>query len=300
MIWTLTVNPSLDYNVQLENFAEGKVNRSSRETITAGGKGINVSIVLKNLGIASTALGFAGGWTGVKIEALLSKSGIDTDFVYLSSGDSRINVKIKSAKETEINAGGPFIDNAHVELLFMKLNSLNDGDTLVLAGSIPLCLGSDFYNRIMKFLADKKINFVVDATGGLLLETLKYRPFLIKPNNHELGQIFNVEIASKEDALFYAKKLAETGARNVLVSLAGDGAVLFAEDGSSYECAAPKGTVVNSVGAGDSMVAGFIAGWNKKHDYEYALKTGIACGSASAFSEGLATADKIEELFNTL
>lgn len=156
MIWTLTVNPSLDYNVQLENFAEGKVNRSSRETITAGGKGINVSFVLKNLGIASTALGFAGGWTGVKIEALLSKSGIDTDFVYLSSGDSRINVKIKSAKETEINAGGPFIDNAHVELLFMKLNSLNDGDTLVLAGSIPSCLGSDFYNRIMKFLADKK------------------------------------------------------------------------------------------------------------------------------------------------
>ena len=300
MIWTLTVNPSLDYNIQLENFSEGMVNRSQKESITAGGKGINVSVVLKNLGINSTALGFTGGWTGVKIESMLSKKGVDTDFVYLSQGDSRINVKIKSQTETEINANGPVIDAAHVEFLFMKLNSLCHGDTLVLAGSIPSCLGFDFYTRIMKFLSDKKIDFVVDATGNLLLETLQYKPFLIKPNNHELGESFGVKIETQDQALEYAKKLAEKGARNVLVSLAGDGAVLLAEDGSAYKCAAPKGTVVNSVGAGDSMVAGFIAGWNEKHEYEHALKMGISCGSASAFSEGLATFESAMGIFKNL
>lgn len=300
MIWTLTVNPSLDYNIQLENFSEGMVNRSQKESITAGGKGINVSVVLKNLGINSTALGFTGGWTGVKIESMLSKQGIDTDFVYLTQGDSRINVKIKSQTETEINANGPVIDAAHVEFLFMKLNSLCHGDTLVLAGSIPSCLGFDFYTRIMKFLSDKKIDFVVDATGNLLLETLQYKPFLIKPNNHELGEIFGVKIETQDQALEYAKKLAEKGARNVLVSLAGDGAVLLAEDGSAYKCAAPKGTVVNSVGAGDSMVAGFIAGWNENHEYEHALKMGISCGSASAFSEGLATFESAMGIFKNL
>lgn len=300
MIWTLTVNPSLDYNLQLEDFQEGRVNRSQKESITAGGKGINVSIVLNNLGVKSTALGFTGGWTGVKIESILSKGGIDTDFVYLPQGDSRINVKIKAEKETEINANGPFIDSAHVEFLFMKLNSLCDGDTLVLAGSIPSCLGSDFYTRIMKFLEGKKIDIVVDATGNLLLETLRYNPFLIKPNNHELGEIFGVKIETHEQALEYAKKLAEKGARNVLVSLAGDGAVLLAEDGSSHKCSAPKGTVVNSVGAGDSMVAGFIAGWNEIHDYGQALKMGISCGSASAFSEGLASRDAVMDIFGSL
>ena len=300
MIWTLTVNPSLDYNIQLGNFSEGIVNRSQKESITVGGKGINVSVVLKNLGINSTALGFTGGWTGVKIESMLSKKGVDTDFVYLSQGDSRINVKIKSQTETEINANGPVIDAAHVEFLFMKLNSLCHGDTLVLAGSIPSCLGFDFYTRIMKFLSDKKIDFVVDAAGNLLLETLQYKPFLIKPNNHELGEIFGVKIETQDQALEYAKKLAEKGARNVLVSLAGDGAVLLAENGSAYKCAAPKGTVVNSVGAGDSMVAGFIAGWNEKHEYEHALKMGISCGSASVFSEGLATFESAMGIFKNL
>ncbi|WP_407397624.1 1-phosphofructokinase [Treponema sp.] len=300
MIWTLTVNPSLDYNIQVENFREGIVNRSQKESVAAGGKGINVSIVLKNLGIPSTALGFTGGWTGVKIEAMLSEQGIDTDFVYLPQGDSRINVKIKGQSETEINANGPFIDAAHVEFLFMKLNSIHDGDVLVLAGSIPSCLGSDFYDRIMKFLSDRKIDVAVDATGNLLLETLGYRPFLIKPNNHELGELFGVKIEGREQALEYARKLAEKGARNVLVSMAAKGAVLLAEDGKEYECPAPKGIVVNSVGAGDSMVAGFIAGWNEKKDYAHALRMGISCGSASAFSEGLASRDSVLQLYEKL
>ncbi|MDO4507295.1 MAG: 1-phosphofructokinase [Spirochaetales bacterium] len=300
MIWTLTVNPSLDYNLQLKEFKEGMVNRSQKESITAGGKGINVSIVLNNLGMKSTALGFTGGWTGVKIESLLSKQGVDTDFVYLPKGDSRINVKIKSQNETEINAIGPVIDEAHVEFLFMKLNSLCDGDILVLAGSIPSCLGSDFYTRIMTFLSDKKIDFVVDATGNLLLETLQYRPFLIKPNNHELGELFGVKVETQDQALEYARKLAEKGARNVLVSLAGDGAVLLSEDGKEYRCNAPKGTVVNSVGAGDSMVAGFIAGWTQMREYEHALKMGISCGSASAFSDGFATLDSAMAIYRNL
>lgn len=300
MIWTLTANPSLDYNLHLENFNEGIVNRCNKEKITAGGKGINVSIVLKNLGISSTVLGWIGGWTGVKIESLLANKYIDTDFIYLPKGDSRINVKIKSKKETELNVNGPFIDSAHIEFLFMKLSSLCSGDTLVLAGSVPTCLGCDFYTRIMEFLLDKNIEIIVDATGNLLLETLKYKPFLIKPNKKELEDIFNVKIENQNQVVEYAKKLAEKGARNVLVSLDKDGAVLVAEDENVYKCAAPVGIVKNSVGAGDSMVAGFIAGLKEKQDYFHALKMGIACGSASAFSEELATKESIMKIYKSL
>lgn len=297
MIWTLTVNPSLDYNIQIDELALGSVNRSKTESITAGGKGLNVSMVLKNLGVQSTALAFTGGWTGVKIESLLSRMGIATDFVYLDKGDSRINVKIKAAEETEINAGGPVIQESEVAQLMKKLEGLKDGDVLVLAGSIPSSLPKDFYTCIMKFLSSKKIDFVVDASGELLLESIECHPFLIKPNNHELGELFGIEIQSQEEALVYAEKLAEKGARNVLVSLAEKGAVLLAENGSQYYVPAPKGTVVNSVGAGDSMVAGFLAGWCEKKDYEHALKMGICAGSASAFSSGLATMGKVQELF---
>ena len=300
MIWTMTVNPSLDYNIQLENFTEGSVNRSQKESIVAGGKGINVSIVLKNLGFPSTALGFTGGWTGVKIESILSKNGVNTDFVYLAQGDSRINVKIKARKESEINASGPSVSPQEVEYLFMKLNSVADGDFMVLAGSIPPCLGQDFYTRIMKFLSDRNVNVVVDATGNLLLETLVHKPFLIKPNHHELGELFGVKIEDQEQAIFYAKKLAKKGARNVLVSMAEKGAVLFSQDGTEYAVGAPKGTVVNSVGAGDSMVAGFIAGWNETHDFEKTLKMSVCTGSASAFSQELATREKVMQLMKDL
>ena len=300
MIWTMTVNPSLDYNIQLENFTEGSVNRSQKESIVAGGKGINVSIVLKNLGFPSTALGFTGGWTGVKIESILSKNGVNTDFVYLAQGDSRINVKIKARKESEINASGPSVSPQEVEYLFMKLNSVADGDFMVLAGSIPPCLGQDFYTRIMKFLSDRNVNVVVDATGNLLLETLVHKPFLIKPNHHELGELFGVKIEDQEQAIFYAKKLAKKGARNVLVSMAEKGAVLFSQDGTEYAVGAPKGIVVNSVGAGDSMVAGFIAGWNETHDFEKTLKMAVCTGSASAFSQELATREKVMQLMKDL
>lgn len=297
MIWTLTVNPSLDYNIRLEKLALGAVNRSKGESITAGGKGLNVSMVLKNLGVQSTALAFTGGWTGVKIESLLSRMGIATDFVYLQKGESRINVKIKAEQETEINAQGPVIQESEVDTLMKKLEGLGDGDILVLAGSIPSSLPKDFYTCIMKFLSSKKIDFVVDASGELLVQALACSPFLIKPNNHELGELFGIEIQSQEEALVYAEKLVEKGARNVLVSLADKGAVLLAENGCRYRLQSPKGTVVNSVGAGDSMVAGFLAGWIEKKDYEHALKMGICAGSASAFSSGLATGEKVQELF---
>lgn len=294
------MNPSLDYNIQLDKIALGSVNRSKSENITAGGKGLNVSMVLKNLGIQSTALAFTGGWTGVKIESMVSRMGISTDFVYLENGDSRINVKIKADEETEINAGGPVIQDREVSELMDKLKLLQDGDILVLAGSIPSSLPKNFYNHIMMELSSKKINFVVDASGELLNESLCCHPFLIKPNNHELGELFGVKIESSEDALFYAKKLAEKGARNVLVSMAEKGALLLAEDGTDYFCKAPKGTVVNSVGAGDSMVAGFLAGWIKTGDYNEALRSGIAAGSASAFSAGLATGGYVAEILSKL
>lgn len=300
MIYTVTFNPALDYVIRMESLKLGTVNRSSAEAVYYGGKGINVSTVLKNIGVDSVALGFVAGFTGKEIEEGVKNMGVATDFIKLPEGMSRINVKIKAEQETEINGQGPAISMEKVEKLFEKLDRLEKGDCLVLAGTIPASLPSDIYEQIMDRLKDKEIRIVVDATRDLLLNVLKYHPFLIKPNNHELGEMFGVVLKTDEEIVEYAKKLQERGARNVLISMAGDGAILLTETKEVYKMGVPKGTVVNSVGAGDSMVAGFVASYFKEHDYLKALKFGTATGSATAFSEGLATMDKVEELLKTL
>lgn len=300
MIYTVTFNPALDYVIRMESLNLGTVNRSSAEAVYYGGKGINVSTVLKNIGVDSVALGFVAGFTGKEIEEGVKNMGVATDFIKLPDGMSRINVKIKAEQETEINGQGPAISMEKVEKLFEKLDRLEKGDCLVLAGTIPASLPSDIYEQIMDRLKDKEIRIVVDATKDLLLNVLKYHPFLIKPNNHELGEMFGVVLRTDEEIVEYAKKLQERGARNVLISMAGDGAILLTETKEVYKMGVPKGTVVNSVGAGDSMVAGFVASYFKEHDYLKALKFGTATGSATAFSEGLATMDKVEELLKTL
>lgn len=299
MVYTVTFNPAVDYIVHTKELRAGATNRSDSEEIYFGGKGINVSIVLSELGVKSRALGFVAGFTGAAIERGVSEKGIDADFVHLSGGFSRINVKIKSDEETELNGQGPKIPDEAVQQLFAKLDELQDGDTLVLAGSIPSSLPSDIYERILARLSGRKIRAVVDATKDLLVKVLKYQPFLIKPNNFELGEIFGVELHTADEIVKYAEKLHEMGARNVLVSMAGDGAVLLDETGKTHVCGVCSGTVKNSVGAGDSMVAGFIAGCEKA-GYEYALKLGTAAGGATAFSEGLATKEKINELLAQL
>ncbi len=299
MIYTVTFNPAVDYIVHTKELTAGSVNRSDSEEIYFGGKGINVSLVLAQLGVKSKALGFVAGFTGEAIEKGIAKAGIDADFVHLDSGFSRINVKIKSEKETELNGQGPDIDGKALDELFAKLDRIDTGDTLVLAGSIPSSLPADIYERILKKLDGKNIKVAVDATKDLLLNVLKYKPFLIKPNNFELGEIFDTEMKTTEDIVKYAGKLREMGAVNVLVSMAGDGAVLLDEYGKTHICGVCKGKVKNSVGAGDSMVAGFIAGC-EKGDYEYALKLGTASGGATAFSDGLAQKDTIYELLKQL
>ncbi len=297
MIYTVTFNPSLDYIVSVDKFATGKVNRTGDEKIFAGGKGVNVSIVLKNLGYENTALGYTAGFTGNEIERILQEKGISTRFKNVTTGISRINVKLKSDEETEINGQGPAITTEDVEALYDMLDTdLKEGDILVLAGSIPDVMSQETYSNIMKRLENKNINIIVDATKDLLVNVLKYHPFLIKPNNHELGEIVGAEINTREEACMYAKKLQEMGAKNVLVSMAGEGAVLVTETGEEYQSEPPKGKVVNSVGAGDSMVAGFIAGYLKNHSYEEAFKMGLCTGSASAFSQELATKDEVESL----
>ena len=298
MINTITLNPSLDYIVKVDDFKAGHVNRTSEENIYPGGKGINVSIVLKNLGVKNRALGFVAGFTGEEIEKLVADHGVDSDFIKLEKGMSRINVKLKSKEESEINGMGPNISQVDIEKLYKKLDSLKAGDFVVLAGSIPSTLPDDIYETIMKDFQHKEINFVVDATKDLLLNVLKYKPFLIKPNHHELGEMFNVE--NKEEIIIYAKKLQEIGARNVIISMAGDGAILIEENGEITISDTPKGTLVNSVGAGDSMVGGFLAGIAEDKNIKEAFKMGVATGSASAFSEGLATKDKVEELLKQL
>ena len=300
MIYTVTFNPSLDYIVSMNGFEMGRTNRTTGEQIFPGGKGINVSIVLSNLGIKNTALGFTAGFTGEQIEKEIQKMGLLTDFIHVPNGISRINVKLKDYDGTEINGMGPDIDSSCVEQLYEKLEALGEGDTLVLAGSIPKCLPDSIYSDILDRLQNKGVLFVVDATKELLLNVLQYRPFLIKPNNHELGEIFGVTLNTRDSVVPYAKKLQEKGARNVLVSMAGEGAVLADEAGGVHMLAAPKGKLVNAVGAGDSMVAGFIAGWTEKKDYAYAFRMGISAGSASAFSEQLATKNEIEYAFDTL
>lgn len=295
MIYTVTFNPSLDYIVRLRQFTPGAVNRTEDERIFCGGKGINVSIVLNNLGVDSVALGFIAGFTGKEIEKRLGAMGCESDFIELPEGLSRINVKVKADEESEINGRGPAIDDASLEGLFTRLKGLKSGDTLVLAGSIPNTLPSDIYERIMAGLIDKDVRVIVDATCGLLLNVLKYKPFLIKPNHHELEEMFGVRIERGEIAE-YAGRLQERGAKNVLVSMAGDGAILLTEDRETYRAAAPKGTVVNSVGAGDSMVAGFLAGYLASGDLVKAFQLGVAAGSASAFSEELAKKDEVNAL----
>ena len=300
MIYTVTFNPSLDYIVRVEDFKTGQVNRTYYEQILGGGKGVNVSIVLGNLGHESTTLGFTGGFTGDALKQLLWKQGVKTDFIEVKDGFTRINVKMKSAQETEINGQGPKITPENVETLFMKLDELKDGDILVISGSIPNTLPNDMYERIMKRLQNKKIEIIVDATNDLLVNVLKYHPYLIKPNNHELGEIFGVELNTRSSVIPFAKKLQEMGARNVLISMAGEGAVFISEMGAVMESEAPKGKVINSVGAGDSMVAGFITGMLETNDYEKAFRMGICTGSASAFSENLATREEVNALLRTL
>lgn len=300
MIYTVTFNPALDYVIRMEKLDLGMVNRSSAEAIFYGGKGINVSTVLNNIGVESVALGFVAGFTGREIEEGVKALGVTTDFIHLPEGLSRINVKIKAEQETEINGQGPQIKMEQVEGLFEQLERLKEGDCLVLAGTIPASLPSDIYEQIMERLQGRDIHIVVDATKDLLLNVLKYHPFLIKPNNHELGEMFHTVLQSDEEIIAYAKKLQDMGARNVLVSMAGDGAILVTETDEVHKIGVPKGTVVNSVGAGDSMVAGFIASYFREHDYLKALKYGTATGSATAFSEGLAPKEKVEELLKTL
>ncbi|WP_124101367.1 1-phosphofructokinase [Ruminococcus sp. Marseille-P6503] len=299
MVYTVTFNPAVDYVVRTDEMNVGKVNRSKSEEIYFGGKGINVSLVLSELGIRSKALGFTAGFTGRAIEEGVNAKGVETDFVHLKHGFSRINVKIKSRQETELNGQGPEISDEAISELYKKLDSLENGDTLVLAGSIPNTLPPDIYEKILEYLAKKNIKTVVDATKELLLNVLKYKPFLIKPNNHELGEMFGVTLTGTDEIIEYARKLKEMGAENVLVSMAGDGALLIDEYGKVHACGVCKGTVRNSVGAGDSMVAGFIAG-SLDGDYEYALKLGTAAGGATAFSDGLAQKDEIYRLLGQL
>ena len=296
MIYTLTVNPSLDYIVDVEHFKTGEVNRTKGEKIYPGGKGINVSIVLQNLGIENKALGFTAGFTGSEIERLLVQKGVNTDFLHIKNGLSRINVKLRSDEESEINGSGPKIGKDDIDALFAKLEKLSEGDTLVLAGSIPSSLPQTFYSDIMAHLKPKNVRFVVDATNDLLKKSLDYNPFLVKPNNHELGEIFGVKLETREDVIPYALKFREMGAQNVLVSMAGKGAVLASADGKVYEHDAPKCTLVNSVGAGDSMVAGFITGFINTASYEEALKMGLCAGTASASLEELATKEDVEKI----
>ncbi len=299
MIYTVTFNPAIDYALGVKHLEAGMTNRSFYEQLLPGGKGLNVSTILNNLGIDNIAFGFIAGFTGDEIERAFHEIGGKSDFTRLKSGVSRINVKIKADNETEINAKGPDIDKEALDELLGKLNGLKDGDILVLAGSIPHSLPDSLYSDIMKMLSDRDIMIAVDATRDLLMNVLPYKPFLIKPNNHELGEIFGVTLKTREEVVPYAKKLQEKGARNVLISMAGEGAVLVAENGEVLKSEAPKGKVVNSVGAGDSMVAGFIAGWCEKHEYAHAFKMGLSSGSASAFSEVLATKPEIEKVYNS-
>lgn len=293
MIYTVTFNPSLDYIVSIDDFKLGKTNRTTEELMLPGGKGLNVSTVLYNLGVENTALGFTAGFVGEEIKRLAKETGYQCDFIDMKNGVSRINVKMKDFDGTEINGMGPVIDEEALNELMRKLNALNAGDTLVLAGSIPAGMPRDIYREILKNLSGRGICIVVDATKELLLNVLPYEPFLIKPNNHELGEIFGVTLTDRAEVVPYAKKLQEMGAKNVLVSMGGKGAVLVDETGEVHHLDAPKGTLVNAVGAGDSMVAGFLAGWEEKNDYSYALKMAVAAGSASAFSELLATREEI-------
>lgn len=296
MICTVTFNPSLDYAVRVDDMRLGQINRTTYEQILPGGKGVNVSIVLGNLGHPSRALGFVAGFTGAELERLCAEAGVDCDFIHVAEGMTRINAKIKSNEETELNGQGPRIGEADVEGLLARLDALGEGDTLVVSGSVPQTLPHDMYERIMARLDGRGVRVVVDAERDLLTRVLPYRPFLVKPNNHELGDIFGVELATRDEVVPYARRMHEMGAANVLVSMAGEGGVLVDEDGEVFQSPAARGTVVNSVGAGDSSVAGFLAGLMETGSYETAFRMALATGSASAFSDHLATRAEVEAL----
>lgn len=300
MIYTVTFNPSLDYIVSVENFRLGVTNRTSSELLLPGGKGLNVSMVLSNLGVTNTALGFVAGFTGEEIVRRIEQMGVKSKLIPVDGGISRINLKLKSIDGTEINGCGPEIKKEDIDKLISQLDTLDKGDVLILAGSIPGSVPDDIYGRIMGKLAGRGVLAVVDATKDLLVNVLRHRPFLVKPNHHELGEIFGVEIKTRKEAIPYAKKLQAMGADNVLVSMGGQGATLAAADGSIHETPAPEGELINSVGAGDSMVAGFIAGWMEREDYGHAFSMGVAAGSASAFSERLATREEIEAVYKKI
>lgn len=296
MIYTVTLNPSIDYVVRLESLVTGITNRTTSEEYYFGGKGINVSCVLAELDLESTAFGFVAGFTGEAIEKGIRNDKIITDFIKLEKGISRINIKIKADDETEINCQGPHIEESELLRLLNKVDRINDGDTIVIAGNVPNTMPDDVYERILERIKSKKVRIVVDATKKLLLNSLKYKPFLIKPNRQELSEIFETEISTETDIEKYAKELQKMGAQNVLISLGGDGAMLIDEFGEKHKQGVLKEKVINTVGSGDSMVAGFIAGYEKEHSYPYALKLGSACGNATAFLSGLATKEKINEL----
>ncbi|MBR4622664.1 MAG: 1-phosphofructokinase [Ruminococcus sp.] len=300
MVYTVTFNPAIDYVMHTERVKLGEVNRSVREEIYFGGKGINVSAVLKELGVASKALGFVAGFTGEAIAAGLTDMGIDSEMIRLEKGSSRINVKLKGKEETELNGRGPEIDQSALEKLFAQLDRLESGDTLVLAGSIPASLPEDIYEQILARLSGKGIRAAVDATGKLLLNVLRYEPFVIKPNTDELGELFGQKPKTDEEIIACAKELQSKGAQNVLVSMAGDGALLLDEKGKIHRCGVCKGEVKNSVGAGDSMLAGFLAGCLSGQDYTQALKLGTAAGGATAFSEGLGKKETIMRLLKEI
>ena len=306
MIYTITFNPALDYTVQVEEFEIGKINRTKSENILAGGKGLNVSIILKRLGIENTALSFIAGFTGKELERKIKQYNIKTDFIEINNGYTRINVKISSLKknsliqerETALNGNGPEITQEDIDELLEKIKKINSEDIVILSGNVPKCINEDIYEIICKELNEKNVKFVVDASQKLLMNCLKYKPFFIKPNKDELEETFNTKIKTKKEIIIYAKKLQEKGAQNVLISLGGDGAILLTEKNEVYYSNTPKGQV--TVGAGDSMVAGFVAGYLKKKDYKEALKLGIASGSATAFSAGLAMNEEINGLLKQI
>ena len=300
MIYTITFNPALDYISQVNNFEVGKINRTQTEKILPGGKGLNVSTVLRNLGIESTALGFIAGFTGEELKRNIEQRGIKTDFIKVEKGITRINVKISSKEETALNGNGPEITEEDINKLLEKIQKITEEDMVILAGNIPRCINNDIYEIICKTLEKNNVTFVVDATKELLMNVLKYKPFLIKPNKEELEETFKEKIETKEEIIVHAKKLQQIGAQNVLISLGGDGAILVTTEGKEYYSKAPKGKVLNTVGAGDSMVAGFIAGYEQSGDFEQAFKMGIATGSASSFSMNLATAEEVANLLKEI
>lgn len=300
MIYTVTLNPSLDYIAECKDFTLGATNRTSSEIIYPGGKGINVSIVLSNLGDRTTALGFLAGFTGEHIDSLIKDMGISSRMIRLNEGMSRINLKLKSKEETELNGMGPNISIIDIARLYQKLESITEDDILVLAGSIPPSVSEGLYSDIMERLKEKKIKIVVDATKDLLMNVLDKKPFLIKPNIHELGELFNVKLDSADETLSYALKLKEMGAVNVIISMGKDGAMMVDAYGKSYTMNSPEGKLVNSVGAGDSLVAGFLHKYLETGNYEEAFRYGVCTGSASAFSSALATKEEVEKLYREI